>query len=134
MGRTWQRKTWPLRLTISQLHASPLPPVYTLFLINDILYRTKCPKLQKIGRSVLFLNFYICKPAFKKIEVLYLDHFGSETDFSIRPALTGVPQGSVLSILLYIVYIYDIPSDNERLTATNVDDTVLTNQEQQQAD
>ena len=41
----------------------------------------------------------------------------------VRDQLNGIPQGSSLSVLLWIIFVYDIPL-NEKLSNTYVDDTI----------
>lgn len=67
------------------------------------------------------------------VEILasYLDkrkfkiHYG-EAISGTRKIATGVPQGSVLGPLLYILFIADIPTDPHIVTAMFADDTALT--------
>jgi hypothetical protein len=65
---------------------------------------------------------------------LILQSFLTERFFSVsqgvaqsepRPLLAGVPQGSVLSPLLYNIYTADIPSIPETILASFADDTVI---------
>ncbi len=41
----------------------------------------------------------------------------------VRDQLNGIPQGSSLSVLLWIIFVYDVPL-NEKLSNTYVDDTI----------
>ena len=48
-----------------------------------------------------------------------------ETYSSLRPVLAGVPQGSVLGPLLYLIYSADLPTLAKGTTATFADDTAI---------
>lgn len=56
----------------------------------------------------------------RKFEVHY-----REAVSNLRPITAGVPQGSVLGPLLYILYTADIPSTNDTELATFADDTAI---------
>jgi len=51
-------------------------------------------------------------------------HYG-EADSLTKPISAGVPQGSVLGALLYILYTADIPEEKDTLLATFADDTAV---------
>lgn len=52
-------------------------------------------------------------------------HYGESTS-EIKPILAGVPQGSVLGPLLYVLYTADLPCLNDITMATFADDTAIT--------
>lgn len=52
-------------------------------------------------------------------------HYGEGTS-DVKPILAGVPQGSVLGPLLYVLYTADLPQLNNTAIATFADDTAIT--------
>lgn len=54
----------------------------------------------------------------------YFIHYG-DTNSSIKPIAAGVPQGSVLGPLLYVLYTADIPTQEDTTLATFADDTAI---------
>jgi hypothetical protein len=55
----------------------------------------------------------------------YFDIKNSESQPNYYPIHAGVPQGSVLGPLLYLLYTADIPTTEETMIATFVDDTAI---------
>ena len=70
------------------------------------------------GNLCKLLESYLCERTFR------VNHEEARSDF--HPILAGVPQGSVLGPLLYLLYTADIPTTAETETATFADDTAIT--------
>lgn len=45
---------------------------------------------------------------------------------SLKEIEAGVPQESVLGLVIYLLYIYNLPNLENNITATFADDTVIT--------
>lgn len=74
-------------------------------------------------KAILPPTYYLILQSFLSDRFFSVRH-GSELS-PIRPISAGVPQGSVLAPLLYIIYTHDIPSCSNILTATYADDTAI---------
>jgi hypothetical protein len=78
--------------------------------------------LYKLRRS-LPLNYYLILNSY-----LSNRHFVVKVNTeltSLTPVNAGVPQGSVLDPLLYLLYTADLPTSNDSFTATFADDTAV---------
>lgn len=76
----------------------------------------------KLKRLLPFTYYLILKSYLtsRSFQVQY----GTSTSLT-RPVLAGVPQGSILGPLLYILYTADFPTHPENLTVTFADDTAI---------
>ena len=74
-------------------------------------------------KTILPYTYYLILQSFL-FDRFFSVRQGSEVS-SVHPILAGVPQGSILAPLLYVIYTYDIPIDDEILTATYADDTTI---------
>ena len=54
----------------------------------------------------------------------YVVHYG-DAKSDTHPILAGVPEGSILGPLLYLLYTSDIPTTKHTITATFADDTAI---------
>jgi len=81
---------------------------------RGLLYKLK---LRLPDHSYLLLTFYLSERYFQvKIDDELSDY---------HPIRVGVPQGSVLGPLLYVLYTADVPATQDTLMATFADDTAI---------
>lgn len=81
---------------------------------TGLLYKTK---------QVLPLNYYLIIKSYLENRH-FLVKYGDEQS-SLHPINAGVPQGSVLGPLLYLLFTADLPTRNNVTTATFADDTAI---------
>lgn len=74
-------------------------------------------------RNILPINYFCIIKSYLQNRTYLVRHLNEETPlFTIN---AGVPQGSVLGPLLYVIYTHDLPAMNDTMIATFADDTVI---------
>jgi len=86
---------------------------------NHSILLTKLEKLGITGTSLTWFKNYLCN----RKQFVSLEKFES----SLLSILTGVPQGSILGPLLFLIYINDLPLHTNLLSFLFADDTALAN-------
>ncbi len=86
---------------------------------NHSILLTKLEKLGITGMSLTWFKNYLCN----RKQFVSLEKFES----SLLSILTGVPQGSILGPLLFLIYINDLPLHTNLLSFLFADDTALAN-------
>ena len=74
-------------------------------------------------RKILPDNIYIILKSYLENRYFLIKYREEYT--SLHPVLSGVPQGSVLGPLLYLLYTADLPTTADSITATFAGDTAV---------
>lgn len=74
-------------------------------------------------KKLLPQNYYLIMQSYIRDRSFRVKHQNVFT--SLREIHSGVPQGSVLGPLLYLIYTADLPTSNQTVTATFADDTAI---------
>jgi exonuclease III len=74
-------------------------------------------------RKLLPLNYFLILQSYLKNRHFLVKQQEEQTN--LYPILSGVPQGSVLGPILYLLYTADLPTEQNVITATFADDTAI---------
>lgn len=92
---------------------------------DSVEYDLLLQKLEKYGIRGVSLNLIESYIKFRKQKIIEYDETGKKIESNLEFVKRGVPQGSVLGPLLYLIYTNDLPSALNRRMVQYADDTSL---------